>query len=166
VTDAWRHITSILIFSPTYAFIIPGLLMLILGVVGTLALIGGPVYIGVRMIDIHTMIMAVLLASLGVQIILLGFFARVYTVKQLGLRGGALTDILLRHLSTERLFVIGMVCVIVALAVIAGITVIWATHDFSHLAYERELIAGAGLGMIGSQLALSSFIVGMLRQTA
>ncbi|MCX6791666.1 MAG: glycosyltransferase family 2 protein [Candidatus Gottesmanbacteria bacterium] len=164
VKDTWRHITSILIYSPTYAFIIPGLILLTVGVVGTLALIGGPVYIGARMIDIHTMIMAVLLSSLGVQIILLGFFARVFTVKQLGLRGGALTDLLLRYISTERLFVIGMVCVIAAFAIIAGITVIWATHNFTQLAYERELIAGAGLGMIGSQLTLSSFIVGMLRE--
>lgn len=166
VTDTWRHISAILIYSPTYAFIIPGLVLLLIGILGTIVLLPGPLVIGGRMIDIHTMIMAVLLASLGVQIILLGFFARLFTVKQLGLRGGALTDLLLRYLSTERLFVAGFIFLCIALGIVSWVTIVWITHDFSRLAYERELIAGAGLGMIGSQLALSSFIVGMLRQNA
>lgn len=164
VTDMWRHITTILIFSPTYAFVIPGLIILFVGLIGTFVLLPGPFYIGTRMIDIHTMIMAVLLASLGVQIILLGFFARLFTVKQLGLRGGALTDLLLRYLSTGRIFIIGCFCICIALGIIGAITTVWMMHNYAQLAYERELIAGAGLGMIGSQLMLSSFIAWMFRQ--
>lgn len=164
VTDAWRHITAILMYSPTYAFVIPGLIILLVGIIGTLVLLPGPFYIGAYMIDIHTMIMSVLLASLGTHMILLGFYARLLTVKRLGLAGGALTDFMLRHLSTERLFVIGFISICIALGIISAITFVWATHHFARLAYERELIAAAGLGMIGGQVALSSFIVGMLRQ--
>jgi len=166
VRDAWRHITAILIYSPTYAFVIPGFILFFAGIVGTIALVPGPIRAGTVMVDIHTMIIAILMASLGIYMILLGFFARLLTVQRLGLPGGTLTDFMLRHLSTERLFVTGLTCLCIAAGTISAITIIWVSRHFGPLAYEREFIAAAGLGIIGGQLALSSFLMEMLRTEA
>ena len=47
--DGWRHLRFMLMLSPTYLFLIPGILLFLLGLVGTFALLPGPLQI-----DSHT----------------------------------------------------------------------------------------------------------------
>jgi len=161
--DAWRHINAILIYSPTYAFIIPGLTLFSAGIIVTAILLPGPVPVFGHLVDIHTLIMAVLGTSMGLNIVLLGFFTRFYTVQKLGIPGGKLTDIILRQITMARLFILGTILFILALFVIGGITIEWIASNFQSLARERELIAGAGLAMMGTQLLFSSFMFGLLQ---
>ena len=74
--DGWRHLRFMLMLSPTYLFLIPGILLFLLGLVATVALLPGPLQIGGRAYDIHVMVLTCLLCLLGYQLLLLGFSAR------------------------------------------------------------------------------------------
>ena len=41
--DAWRHVKFMLLYSPSWLYFVPGLTLLVLGIVGALALAAGPV---------------------------------------------------------------------------------------------------------------------------
>lgn len=163
VSDAWRHINSILLYSPTYLFIIPGILIFILGITATLLLLPGPVYIGSVMIDIHTMILSMLLSILGVHTVLIGFFTRVYLTKTIGLPGGMLSKQLIKYVSTELMLSIGIVIFGFSMLIILFIAFSWVFSGFSALSRARELIFASGLSIIGFQIFSSSLLFGLIK---
>jgi len=162
LTDAWRHIQSIFMYSPTYALIIPGLTAIFIGLSGTVILISGPVFIGKIMIDIHTMISFVLLSVLGVQILLSGLIAKIFTFRVLGIPGGFLTKTLIKNISFRSIFSTGLILTGLGAIPLLDITYLWINSGFSSLSKTREFIAGSGFIIIGVQMMFTSFIFKLL----
>lgn len=77
--DGWRHLRFLLIFSPRYLYMLPGLIMLVVGLTGIALLYGGPrqVIDGITL-DIHSFIGCVLLTVLAVQVLLFGAISRAF----------------------------------------------------------------------------------------
>jgi glycosyltransferase involved in cell wall biosynthesis len=157
-TDAWRHIQAILLYSPTYAIIFPGLVITLIGLSGTFLLLPGPLHLGKFFIDIHTMTASVLITSLGTYILLIGFFSRIYMIRMLKIEGGPLSHFLIRNITVNRLFISGLIILIMALIPLFIISYSWIIQGFSALAREREFIAAVGLAVIGAQILFSSFL--------
>ncbi|HWO93225.1 MAG TPA: glycosyltransferase family 2 protein, partial [Dehalococcoidia bacterium] len=77
--DGWRHLRVILVYNPTFVFLVPGLIMLSTGtVLAVLVLLEVPVF--GRALYIHSLIVGCLLVVLGVQAIGLGLCARLFGV--------------------------------------------------------------------------------------
>jgi glycosyltransferase involved in cell wall biosynthesis len=75
--DGWRHLRFLLIFSPRWLYVIPGLLLVALGVVGTALTFGGPAAITETIqIDVHSYVFFVFAAILGVQFLMFGVLTR------------------------------------------------------------------------------------------
>ena len=70
--DAWRHVRFMLLYSPSWLYLVPGAGMLLLGIVGMLFLATGPVDVFGRSWQIHTMLGFVALTLIGAQVIQLG----------------------------------------------------------------------------------------------
>lgn len=79
VRDAWRHLRFMLILAPTYLFILPGLSLFVLGLVGQSALLPGPLQIGDRLLNVHFSILFTMLTLVGSQAVVFGVFARAYS---------------------------------------------------------------------------------------
>ena len=82
--DAWRHVKFMLLYSPSWLYFVPGLILLVLGVVGAIALAAGPVTIFGRPWQIHTLFACIVAILLGTQIVQLGVFARAFAASHLG----------------------------------------------------------------------------------
>lgn len=162
LSDAWRHIKSILIYSPTYAIIIPGLILFLIGISGTLWLLPGPVKIGIFAADIHVMIGFVLLTTLAVNIVLTGVFARLYTVRLLNIRGGWLTQYITGKVTLNRILLAGFAFFIFGFLMMAVITWSWLNSGMGPLNKSREFMVALGFMNIGSQLLFSSLLFGLL----
>ena len=67
--DGWRHLRFMLMFSPRWLFLYPGLGLLITGLFATAALWAGPVSFGTVAFDIATLLVASLVSMLGMQLI-------------------------------------------------------------------------------------------------
>src|SRR5437763_1438190 len=73
--DGWRHLRLILVYNPTFLFIVPGLVMFTLGsVIALLVFLEVPVF--GRNLLVHSLIFGCLLILIGVQAIGLGLSAR------------------------------------------------------------------------------------------
>ncbi len=162
--DAYRHIKYILLYSPTYVFVMPGLILFLTGSIISIALLpGGLIFLG-RFFDIHTMSIGILFASLGVQLILLGVFSRLYTRYTLSLPSGPLGNFLTNNLTTGRLLLFGSLIILVATIIIGTITLNWIGANFGALSKVREFIFAIGLSVIGIQILFSSFLFGLLKE--
>lgn len=74
--DGWRHLRLLLLLSPRWLFLYPGLLFLISGIVLMSLLMRGSFEIGSVNFDIHTMLFSSLFMVAGSQVICFGFFAK------------------------------------------------------------------------------------------
>src|SRR5262249_18954685 len=82
VRDGWRHLRFMLLYSPTHLFLIPGSLLLLLGLVTLAVLTPGPLLLFGHPWNVHTMIFASVAVLIGCQIIFLGLFARFFSLTE------------------------------------------------------------------------------------
>jgi glycosyltransferase involved in cell wall biosynthesis len=75
--DGWRHLRLIIAHAPDTIYLIPGLVLLITGIVGLVALAGGPIWIGGRFFGIHFVALSSMATLIGLSAILLGALAKV-----------------------------------------------------------------------------------------
>lgn len=70
-----------ILYSPTVTFVVPGLVIMLLGVIGAIALSGGPVFIGPIGLSVHSFVLAALGMLGGFQLVVLGVAATLYRVE-------------------------------------------------------------------------------------
>ena len=162
--DGWRHLRMMLLFSPRWLFVVPGLLLLVLGggAFGALAL--GPVHIGTVVFDTNSMLVASLLVILGSQLVLLGVLAKSFVVEERLLPGSRL-DRIGRALRLETGILAGLLLIVVGAAMIVWAVWQWRAADFGDLATTREtrlVVVGATLMVLGTQMASAGFFLGVL----
>lgn len=163
--DGWRHLRFMLLHAPTWLFMIPGLFMVSVGLLGQALLYHGMVRIGMATFDVHTMLVLSFLSVLGAQVVFTGLFARFYS----GLNGilpyDEKFDRMLRRLSLEKLLVIS---VLLGLAGGAGfLTTIaeWFRSGFAPLDYQvtmRRLIPSLTLISFAVQGIFNGFMLFIL----
>ena len=77
--DGWRHLRFLLIHSPRWLFIYPGVSLIALGVVGSAVLARGGVQLGsLTTLDTHSLVVACFAVLIGVQLVMFGALARRY----------------------------------------------------------------------------------------
>lgn len=157
--DGWRHLRLILVYNPTFLFLLPGAVMLALGSVITLLVFVQPP-IG-RDLQIHSLIVGCLLVVLGVQAIGFGLCARAYGVYFISEQDELFQRLRTRfRLEHGLLAALGIVLAgIVLMAVVVGE---WAAAGFGELSEARLALLGATLIVVGAQIFFTSFLLSIL----
>jgi glycosyltransferase involved in cell wall biosynthesis len=160
-SDAWRHMRFMLLYSPSWLYLVPGSLLLLLGFAGMVVLASGPVDVFGRSWQIHTMLGFVALTLIGAQVIQLGVFARTYARVRIG-EHDPLLERLGRRLRLEHGLLAGGLLMLLALAGLVGVGTEWAVEGFGVLgrAYETALLATM-LGL-GIQVVFGAFFLALL----
>lgn len=162
VSDAWRHIKFILLYSPSYLFILPGTFMALIGFfVGTILLFG-PLRINNRLIDIHTMSISLLLSLMGVQLCLITILAKLYTRNIIKIPPGPLAEFILNKLTTEKLLKTGAIFVGAGCILFIWIILEWMNNNFGHLARVREILFSVSLIGFGINIIHAGLFYGLL----
>jgi hypothetical protein len=167
--DGWRHLRFLLLFSPRWLFLYPGVLLLAAGATLTAVLYFTPVRVLGAGLDIHSMLYASAAALLGMQLCLFALFARV-SAQNAGLlpRQPAL-ERLLSTLTLERGLLFGL-AVLAAGLVWSGVAVWeWRAAGFGPLdprVVMRDTIPATALLVGGMELMLASFLLSVLRLKA
>ncbi len=159
--DAWRHVKFMLLYSPSWLFFVPGLVLLALGTVGALALAAGPVDVLGRTWQIHTLFLFMFAILLGTQVVQLGIFARAFAAAHLGETDG-LVEWARGRLSLEHGLAVGGLILLGGIATVTVIFVAWALGGFGELAHEYATALGFTLIAVGTQVVLGSFFIGLL----
>jgi glycosyltransferase involved in cell wall biosynthesis len=158
--DGWRHLRFLLVHSPTHLFIVPGALMLLLGmIVSGISLSKLPIF--GREWNLHTLIGGELLCVVGVQVVALGLCAHAYGTYFMGEQDPWFDRMRARYRLEHGLMVGGAIVLagVLAGAIIVGI---WIDRGLGALSEERLAATAAALVIIGLQVFFSSFLLSIL----
>jgi glycosyltransferase involved in cell wall biosynthesis len=160
--DGWRHLRFMMLFSPTYLFLIPGGLLMILGLIALAALGGGPITVGGFHFDVHYMIVGSALTVLGFQIVMTGLFAKVYSQDARLNAPDRTLALLERHFSLERGLLLGALLFLTGFAIDGSILIGWLRSGMGSLHAIQPAIQASTLMILGGQTIFSSFFLGIL----
>ena len=161
-SDGWRHLRFILMYSPTYLFLVPGLFLFLVGLIGITVLKQGPLSITGFNIDIHFMLLGSLLTLLGYQIINLGLCARTYAITIGFEKHDKLIDFIAKYISLERGVIIGIGVFLIGFLISLKILFSWVHGSFSSMNEIRNIIFSMTILIVGVQTIFSSFFLSML----
>src|SRR5919201_88608 len=158
--DGWRHLRVILVYNPTFLFIVPGLAMLLAGSLITL-LVFVHVPIFGRNLYIHSLIMGCLLVLLGVQAVGLGLSARAFGVYFISAHD-RLFQKLRARLPLEHGLALAVLIGAAGLALFGVVIERWAAHGFGRLREERLAILAATVISVSAQIFFTSFLLSII----
>lgn len=163
VKDAWRHLRFLLLFSPEIFFSYPGIVLTALGTVGFILTAPAPFRLGQRELDVHTLSVSGMALLLGIQLVSLGIFSRVYGKYSLGLTQKDLTDFIIERFQLEQGLRAGSCLFVIGLLILGWVTGSWAIAGFPALAEIRPVIVGTIVMLLGAQVFFGSFFLSFLR---
>ena len=163
--DGWRHLRFMLLFSPRWLFLYPGLTLFVAGAVVGALLETGPKQIGPATFDIHTLLLAAFSCLIGYQLVVFAVFTKVFAMQQ-GFHppNPGYTE-MFRYMKLETGLAIGG---LMLLAGVAGAVVAvwsWGAVGFGALdprVTMREVIPAALLLTLGVQTIFASFFLSIL----
>jgi glycosyltransferase involved in cell wall biosynthesis len=158
--DGWRHLRFLLVHSPTYLFILPGLLMAAFGALVALTVLAHLDVLG-RTWDLHALIAGSLFMIVGTQVLALGLCAHAYGTYFMNEKDPWF-DRMRARFRLEHGLLLGGVLTIAGLAMAGVIVGIWINRGFGALAEERLGILAATLMIVGIQIFFSSFLLSIL----
>ena len=164
--DGWRHLRFLLIFSPNWLFLIPGLVALVLGIGGSLALLLGPARIGPVGLDIASQVYLAALATVGYQSILFGVLTKLYAEREgFRLPRGRNFTWLARRMTLEVLALAGLGLFLVGLVGLIVQLVAWGNQGYGPLDAAdtvRVAVPAALMMILGAQTIMAGLFLGIL----
>jgi len=158
--DGWRHLRVILVYNPTFLFLLPGAVMLAAGSLITLLVFVQVPLFG-RGLYIHSLILGCLLVLLGVQAIGLGLCARAYGVYFIGDQDRLFQKLRARF-TLEHGLLLAAIVGLTGVALFAVVFGRWAAGGFGPLSEARLAILAATLIAVGAQVFFTSFLLSIL----
>lgn len=164
--DGWRHLRFLLLFSPRWLFLYPGLSCLGLGLFFGALLWNGPVALTDNVqLDIHTFLVAGMLVVVGLQSVSFAVIGRRFASRYGFIPRSETFDSILEFLTLERILSLAVLLMVVGLAAaIWGVTQ-WAERGFGDLdpsGTMRAMIVAMTALVAGTQLALTAFMSSMI----
>lgn len=165
--DGWRHLRFLLLYSPAWLFLYPGVFLLVLGAVLSGLLISKPIQFFGIVLDIHTLMYANLLVILGYQSVVLYFFTRMFAYERKLLPAAPDMQEAFSWFSMELGLLLGLGMLVVGLFVSADAFLGWNKLGFSSLdptVTSREVVPAITLIILGFQTVLYSFFFSFIGQ--
>jgi glycosyltransferase involved in cell wall biosynthesis len=160
--DAWRHVRFMLLFSPSYLFQAPGLLLMLVGGGLVLALAGGPREIFGRVWDWHGLMFGALGLILGYNLVLFDIFAKTFSMGAGFARPMQWLGRLSRWFSLERGLVLGGALFLAGLGLEVKIVLDWLRAGAGELMAVRGIVIGMTAMVMGAQTVFASFLVSLM----
>jgi hypothetical protein len=162
VEGGWRVARQLLLLSPTRLYLVPGLLLLALGLALEVALLPGPIPIGRFHLDFHFMFVGSAAAILGLQLVLLGVYAKTYSLVHERLVDPWIVRFHLRY-TLERGAALGVVVFAAGVLVNAWILVSWIAAGAGVLFAVRPAVFALTLMVLGAEIVFAAFFLSLLR---
>lgn len=162
--DGWRTLRFLLMYSPRWLFLFPGLALIVAGLVGYLVALPGVSVRGVSF-DAHTLLFASLAILCGYQAVQFAAFVKTFAVNEGLLPEDLRLNRLFRLIDLEKGLALGLLAFAVGSALLLTAVNMWRLTDFGRLDYARTMrlvIPGATLTALGFQTVLSSFFISIL----
>ncbi len=164
--DGWRHLRFLLIYSPRWLFLYPGIFLMALGLILGLFIMQGPLGLFQHVyFDTNTLLYAGAFTIIGFQAVTFGVFTRTYAVEAGFLPAKDSLERIIEKFSVEMGLIIGLIVFLAGLGGTFYSLYVWEQSHFGQLDYPkilRVVIPSVVSIIIGLQTVLSSFFLGVL----
>jgi glycosyltransferase involved in cell wall biosynthesis len=164
IRDGWRHLRFLLLFSPRWLFLYPGIALTAVGLVIGAILLPGPAHFGRISFDVHTFLVAALCIIVGLQSISFAIIGRRFASRYGFIPRSGSYDRLLEALTLERILLMALSLMLVGIiALVWGVSE-WAARDFGPLnpsSTMRPVILAMTALVSGFQMMMSGFMSSM-----
>jgi hypothetical protein len=163
--DGWRHLRFLLMMSPRWLLLYPGLMLLVLGSVLQLAILRGPIVVDGVGFDVHTMLYSAGAAVLGLQLVIFAILARAIGCVKGVLPLTPATRRMWSSFTLERGIVCGLSIGAAGLGVAVYSVDLWMQARFSALdptEMMRFAIPSVTLMIAGAEILFASFVLSLI----
>ena len=163
--DGWRHLRFLLLYSPRWLFLYPGIALLVGGLSLGVALLPGPIAVGSIGLDVNALIYAMVMVLIGAQAVMFSVFARAFAMNAGLLPPSRGIERAFRLMTLERGLLVGLLVLAVGIGFTMYSIVNWGSQDFGALETRdaiRVVVPGATALVLGFQLILASFFLSIL----
>ena len=164
-SDGWRHLKFLLMHSPNWLFMYPGLILFFLGLALTVVLSLGNIQIGSVGLGVHTLMYAAAAMMVGFNLVMFSLFVRSYASVTGFIPTESRLDKWLEETSTEKGVLLGIFLFLAGIAVTIVAFCIWGKTGFGGLSPEsmmRITIPAMLLIVVGIEVVFGSFFIGIL----
>jgi glycosyltransferase involved in cell wall biosynthesis len=163
--DGWRHLRFMLLFSPRWLFLYPGLALFTAGAVVGALLETGPKRIGAATFDIHTLLLAGFACLIGYQLVVFAVFTKVFAMQQGFHPPNPGYTAMFRYIKLETGLAVGALMLL--LGAVGTVIAVWSWGAVGFGALDprltmREVIPAAVLITLGVQTIFASFFLSIL----
>lgn len=164
-SDGWRHLKFLLMHSPNWLFMYPGLILFFVGLALTVVLSLGNIQIGSVGLGVHTLMYAAAAMMVGFNLVMFSLFVRSYASVTGFIPTEGKLDKWLEETSTEKGVLLGIFLFLTGIAVTIVAFCIWGNTGFGGLSPEsmmRITIPAMLLIVVGIEVVFGSFFIGIL----
>jgi glycosyltransferase involved in cell wall biosynthesis len=163
--DGWRHLRFLLMYSPRWLFLYPGIALMLVGLAGCVLLLPGRrVFHGIGL-DVHTLLYAFVAILLGFQLIAFATFTKVFAITEGLLPEDPRLNRMFRWVTLETGLLLGGVLMLLGVGGSIFAVSGWARQSFGALDIEHTLrivMPSVFALTMGVQITFSSFFLSIL----
>jgi len=167
--DGWRHLRFMLIYSPRWLFLIPGLSISAMGFLFAARLVFADFQIATVQFNVGSLMMACMAIIVGFQLVAFAFFTKVFAIAEGLLPGDPKLNRVFQVFTLERGIVAGLLVLLAGAVLLLRALWLWHEAHFGQLPSMadnlRRLIPAATLIVLGVQSIFSSFFMSVLGLT-
>lgn len=163
--DGWRNLRFMLLYSPRWLFLIPGLLAMLLGGIGVAILVGGDVAIGRVHLGVHTMLYAAMAIVAGYQAVCFAVFTKIFAITEGLLPEDPTLKRIFQYVTLEWGLVVGFVLLLFGTGGTFYAFSYWSSTTFGPLDPAKTLrvvIPAVATFLLGCQTILASLFLSVL----
>ncbi len=163
--DGWRHLRFMLLYSPRWLFLYPGLLLILLGLAAGAWLLPGPRRVANVTLDVHTLLYAALAVMIGFQCVTFALLAKVFAMNEGLLPEDPRLTRLFRHITLESGLMLGGLLTVGGL--VGSVTAVISWNEVAYGPLDagqtlRLVIPSALCLMLGCETTLASLFLSIL----
>lgn len=163
--DGWRHLRFMLIYSPRWLFLVPGLVLAGLGTLAAVVIYFSPLQLGRVQFDAGTLAVACASVVAGVQLVAFACFTKVFAIGEGLLPEDPRFARVYDYFTLERGLLLGAALLLGGASLLGWSLWLWEQTGFGSLSYPenlRRVIASTTLLVVGVQMVFSSFFLSVL----
>lgn len=164
--DGWRHLRFMLMYSPRWLFLLPGMIFLLMGSLLFFRLMMGPVFVGKVGFESNTLLVAGMSVLIGFQMISFYLYAKVFAITEGFLPQDQRINKILRLFPLEAGILTGLLSFLAGATLLVKAFLIWRQSGYGELGYLVKLqnvIPAIIFLLFSFQVIFSSFFLSILK---
>jgi len=163
--DGWRHLRFMLIYSPRWLFLVPGLVLSLVGLIASVALSIRNIQVGPAVFNVGTLSVACMAVIVGFQLVAFAFFTKVFAIAEGLLPEDPKLARTFKRFTLEKGILAGLALLVGGGLLLARAFWVWKQTGYGTLSPEdnlRRLLPAVTLLILGIQSIFSSFFMSVL----